>query len=654
MPYQLLRNLFKVRQDKSAPQNKLPNLRTPLILIGSTLAIGVVGITSYLVAKKLIIEQLQDKALLQVRQGTDEIDQWLAICSIEIQTIANTDVARSLNWAVIQPYLNAEIQRTNEFYKIALSLPNGSYYNTEIGKTNANNKDRDFIQKAMAGQVNISDPFISRTTGIPSVAIAAPIRQSYDLTSRPIGVVNGSLKVDRITQVVNRLHYGNGSYAFALNSKGEPIIHPNPALMSTEEKPAPSFLDSTDSNLAALASRMVKQERGIELIPIDGINKYVAYVHLKQANWSIALVIPRENIESQLQALNLLASILGGLLGVAAIIAWRQIQLSQRAKLQVVLLSQQQEKLQQQAQELEQALRQLQQTQAQLIQTEKMSSLSQLVAGVAHEINNPVSFIYSNITPANEYIDDLLRLLQLYQYHYPQPVAEIEDEAEAIELNFLMQDLPKLLNSIKVGAERIKQIVLSLRNFSRLDEADMKLVNIHEGIDSTLIFLESRLKDTPERPAIKIIKEYAELPLVECYAGELNQVFINLLTNAIDAIEETFALHPLTPKDEESNAKSLIKRQGKIRIQTELAADRQIIIRIVDNGVGIPETLQKQLFNPFFTTKPVGKGTGLGLSISYQIVTEKHQGKLQCNSTFGAGTEFLMSIPISQQQQIAA
>ncbi|MDZ8054115.1 MAG: ATP-binding protein [Aulosira sp. ZfuVER01] len=654
MPYLLLREFFKVRQSIPVPKKQLPNLKTPLILIGSTLAIGVIGIASYLIVRELIVQQLQEKALLQVRQGTDEIDQWLAICSIEIQTIANTDVARSLDWKVIQPYLNAEIKRTGEFSKMAVSLPNGSYYNTEVGKADTNNKDRDFIQKAMAGEVNISDPFISRTTGIPSVAIASPIRQSYDLNSRPIGVINGSLKVDRITQVVNRLHYGNGSYAFALNSKGEPIIHPNPALMSTQEKPAPSFLESTDPNLAALASLMVKQQQGIELISIDGTNKYVLYGHLKQANWSIALVIPRENIESQLYALNLLASILGGLLGIAAIIAWRQIQLSQQAKMQVVLLSQQQETLQQQAQELEQALRELQQTQAQLIQAEKMSSLSQLVAGVAHEINNPVSFIYSNITPAHEYIQDLLRLLQLYQHHYPQPAVEIQDEEEAIEFNFLMQDLPKLLNSIKVGAERIKQIVLSLRNFSRLDEAEMKMVNIYEGIDSTLMFLESRLKATPDRTAIEIIKEYADLPLVECYAGELNQVFINLLTNAIDAIEELFVIHRPVTNNEESASTSSRKSKGQIRIQTELTIDQQIIIRIIDNGVGIPEALQKQLFNPFFTTKPVGKGTGLALSISYQIVTEKHQGKLQCNSMFGKGTEFVISLPLHQQRQLAA
>ncbi|OUL32658.1 ATP-binding protein [Nostoc sp. 106C] len=649
-----LRYLFQLEQNENHLKKRSQNLATPLILIGTTFAIGVIGIASYLVVRGLILQQLQEKALLQVRQGTDEIDQWLAICSIEIQTIANTDVARSLNWSLIEPYLKAEIKRTGEFSKIAVSLPDGTYYNTAVGKTDENNKDRDFIKKAIAGQTNISDPFISRTTGIPSVAVASPIRQSYDVTSRPIGVINGSLKVDRITQVVNRLHYGNGSYAFALNSLGEAIVHPNPALMSTVEKPATSFLNSTDPDLAAIARRMVKQQRGIEFISIDGTNKYVAHVPLKQVNWSVALVIPRENIESQIGALNLLASILGGLLGVATIVAWRQIQLSQRAKMQVVLLSQQQNTLQQQAQELEQTLKELQQTQTQLIQTEKMSSLGQLVAGLAHEINNPISFIYSNITPAHEYTQDLLRLLQLYQHHYPNPIPEIEDEAEAIELNFLMEDLPKLLTSMKVGADRIKQIVLSLRNFSRLDEADMKAVNIHEGIDSTLMILESRLRTTSDYSAIEIIKEYGDLPLVECYAGQLNQVFLNILTNAVDAVEDLLAMSQTLREAEAGRSTLLANNKGEIRIQTELTADKQVIIRILDNGVGIPESVQKQLFDPFFTTKPIGKGTGLGLSISYQIITEKHQGKLHCNSSLGKGTEFVIAIPLSQQSQLAA
>ncbi|MBD1936629.1 PAS domain S-box protein [Microcoleus sp. FACHB-68] len=288
--------------------------------------------------------------------------------------------------------------------------------------------------------------------------------------------------------------------------------------------------------------------------------------------------------------------------------------------------------------ELEHALRELQQTQSQLIQSEKMSSLGQLVAGVAHEINNPVSFIYGNIMPAQDYALGLLKLLQLYQEVYPQPPAKIENEIRNIDLEFLAEDLPKLLGSMKVGAERIQEIVRSLRNFSRLDEAQMKEVNIHEGIDSTLMILNSRLRAKSTSPAIEVIKEYGDLPLVECYAGQLNQVFMNLLTNAIDALEER-----------DSRGASL-QQSRQIRIRTSLVNKNKLIISIADNGYGISESAQQKLFDPFFTTKPIGKGTGLGLAISYQIVVEKHKGSLQCVSQVGRGTEFIIEIPIDQHR----
>ncbi|MBD2665698.1 multi-sensor signal transduction histidine kinase [Richelia sinica FACHB-800] len=271
----------------------------------------------------------------------------------------------------------------------------------------------------------------------------------------------------------------------------------------------------------------------------------------------------------------------------------------------------------------------------QLVQSEKMSSLGQLVAGVAHEINNPVTFIYGNLIHAEQYIEDLVELIKLYQQHSSYTVPEIQEKSEAIDTDFLLTDLPKLLNSIKIGAERIREIVLSLRNFSRLDESEMKAVNIHDGINSTLMILEHRLKATSERPAIKLIKEYGKLPLVECYPGQLNQVFMNILANAIDALEEAF-----------TNNEKMTHLQ--ILIKTEVTDAQQVIIRIADNGMGVPEKLQKLLFDPFFTTKPVGKGTGLGLSISYKIITEKHQGKLRCISSPGQGTEFAIAIPLHQ------
>ncbi|MBD2597989.1 PAS domain S-box protein [Nostoc spongiaeforme FACHB-130] len=285
--------------------------------------------------------------------------------------------------------------------------------------------------------------------------------------------------------------------------------------------------------------------------------------------------------------------------------------------------------LRQQAEDLAQTLQELQRTQAQMIQAEKMSSLGQLVAGVAHEINNPVNFIHGNLTHLEEHTEDLLQVINLYQ---AMNLPEFETLSEEIDLDYIQQDLPKILQSMKIGTQRIRQIVLSLRNFSRMDEAEFKDVDIHEGIDSTLMILQHRLKEKPQFPEIQVIRDYASLPLVECYAGQLNQVLMNILTNAIDALEMG------TRKDEPPT----------ITVRTAVIDSDWITIAIADNGMGMSEQIQKQIFNPFFTTKPVGKGTGMGMSISYQIITEKHAGKLECYSQPGQGTEFVITIPICQ------
>ncbi|MCL6433865.1 MAG: PAS domain S-box protein [Leptolyngbyaceae cyanobacterium HOT.MB2.61] len=310
--------------------------------------------------------------------------------------------------------------------------------------------------------------------------------------------------------------------------------------------------------------------------------------------------------------------------------------------------------LKQQAADLEEALQELQQAQAQMIQSEKMSSLGQLVAGVAHEINNPVNFIFGNLTHANGYTRDLLRLLELYKEYYPNPHPAIQAAAEEIDLDFLMEDLPKLLNSMKVGADRIQKIVVSLRTFSRMDEAEMKEVDIHDGINSTLMILQSRIKAHDERPAIEIVKDYGNLPPVECYAGQLNQVFINILSNAIDALEESFASSVKHAELNEGvstpDAQLLtLNSPPTITIRTQCLGNDCIKISIADNGPGIPKEVRQRLFDPFFTTKPVGKGTGMGLSISYQIVAEKHRGSLYCLSEPGKGAEFVIQIPLRQK-----
>jgi PAS domain S-box-containing protein len=290
--------------------------------------------------------------------------------------------------------------------------------------------------------------------------------------------------------------------------------------------------------------------------------------------------------------------------------------------------------------ELEKTLIELQQTQTQMIQSEKMSSLGQMVAGVAHEINNPVNFIHGNLTHACDYTEDLLRLVQLYQQYYPQPVSEIEEELEVIDFEFLQKDLTKLLKSMKVGTERIREIVKSLRTFSRLDEAECKNTEIHEGIDSTLMILQNRLKPKQDYPGIEVFKEYGELPVIQCYAGQLNQVFMNILVNAIDALEE---------RDQKRTLTEIQQHPSKIYIKTQfIEKEEAVSITITDNGLGIPKDIQNRIFDPFFTTKTVGKGTGLGMSISYQIITERHKGSFKCISFPGKGACFVIQIPITQ------
>ncbi|MCW5317286.1 response regulator [Nostoc sp. KVJ3] len=326
---------------------------------------------------------------------------------------------------------------------------------------------------------------------------------------------------------------------------------------------------------------------------------------------------------------------------------------------------------------LQEALDNLKSAQVQQIQNEKMVALGQLVAGLAHEINNPISFIYGNLQYADQYVQDLVDLIEVYQQEYPKPTSKVQQISKDIDLNFVVKDLQNLIGAMYRGSDRIREIVLALQHFSRHDEAEMKRVNIHEDIENTLVMLQHRLREAADRPAIVVVKDYGNLPLVTCYASELNQVFMHLLNNAIDAIEEAVGNqssdpYSLTPLESSCSTTALRASCGggdtpisalgetskpqwllptpQIRIHTEVTDLNMIRIAIADSGLGIKESLRSRLFDPFFTTKAVGKGSGLGLSISYQIIVQKHRGNITCNSSVGQGAEFAIEIPIEQPE----
>ena len=628
-----------------------------LVLIGSTiLAVGATALSSYQIVRGLILNSLETNAIMQVQKAGDEIDGWLTSLRSQVEVLANTPAVRSLDWSVAEPYLQLEQDRLSDFYMLLVAKPDGSNYTTIKGLS-PNIKDRIYFRRAVAGEANVDDPIIGRITGTWNAHITAPIwsvprcqggqtskRAAIRVRSlaffhlsnipcqqaRPIGVFSGSVAVKHVSEIVEKISGGEGSYAFALDSQGHPIAHPNKRLVEKSN----SFLTFADPTLARISQAMVNHQRGIQLVQMEGKWVYVAYLPLRQANWSLALVIPRANLERQLVPLNLLASVLGVLLVMATLIALRQIQSFEQTRTY--------------AKQLKSTLTELQNTQAQLIQTEKMSSLGQLVAGVAHEINNPVNFIYGNIAHASQYIQDLLYLVRLYQQRCPHSSDVIQAEVDAIDLEFLVEDLPKTLASMKIGAERIREIVLSLRNFSRLDEAEMKLADLHQGIESTLLILQNRLKAKPDYPGIEVIKEFGNLPKIECYPGQLNQVFMNVFSNAIDALElvvnrQLSAVSSIKQRTTDHGPQTI----PTIQIRTEVINDR-VFIRIKDNGPGMTAEVGARIFDPFFTTKAVGQGTGLGLAVSYQIVVEKHGGALKCLSELGQGAEFWIELPTRQ------
>ncbi|MGG6297122.1 sensor histidine kinase [Leptolyngbya sp. AN02str] len=748
--------------------------------------VGIGTTVCFRLIQGLMLENLKTQMLSDVEHGAHQIDNWLTARRIEVEMLANTPKVQSMDWEEAGPYLTAEELRIGQFSTFTLINPDGSYYNTDFGLTGFNLSDRPWFQKALAGEAAFSDPIVARSLNLPVVTISAPIRQVGQTTS--IGVLGGAIAIDTVTAVVNAIPQVEGSYAFALNSQGVAITHPNSDYVSHGNDLIPSLVQSEDTELGAIAAAMVAGRQNVVKATLDGKSYYVAYMTLNEVDWSLALAVPSQAIDSQLYPLYLMASVMAALLLIAMFGAWKQLLLLEKTRKlaaqelvknrinsriretlnlscilqaaiddlgnqldldhvlfgwfvpssqqfeivqafpvtsyralaplqpkpgetladclaeqlglylisddgykpihagtysalaipgdadrtgyligvdakkltksqQSVLVSVsdqlaiaiKQVSLYQQTQEqvgvLNDTLNTLKATQLQLVQSEKMSSLGQMVAGIAHEINNPVNFIHGNISHASDYTSELLDLISVYQEEYPHASSRIQNKVEAVELEFLKEDLPKLLSSIQVGAHRIREIVQSLRTFSRLDEAEVKDVDIHEGIDSTLMILQSRLKPTGNRPGIEIVKQYGNIPLVECYAGQLNQVFMNIISNAIDALEE---------HDRQRSEEELQHTPSTIAIATQLIEPGWIRIHIADNGPGIPNDVAPRIFDPFFTTKLVGKGTGMGLAISYQIVTERHRGRITCHSTPGCGTEFMIEIPVEQHVADAA
>ena len=457
-------------------------------------------------------------------------------------------------------------------------------------------------------------------------ATVEKIRQSLDIDTifaTSTEEVRRLLEVDRVTIYRFRADWSGEFVAESLAQGWTPVREIVPAMSTTGVAASGNYLQETQSGDFANSKTLVIKD----IYSSDDSIPYIALIELMEAR--AYMIVPIFQGEK-----------LWGLLAAYQNIKprdWQEdeVDLLMQIGTQLGVGLQQAELLEQtqrQKEELTQTLKELQHTQSQLIQSEKMAGLGQLVAGVSHEINNPISFIYGNITYVTEHAENLFKILRLYQKQYPKATGEIQKQAAALDLDFISDDLPKTLTSMKMGAERISRLVLSLRSFSRLDEVGMKPVDLHEGIDSTLLILQHRLQSQTNSFAIEVVKQYGELPPLVCYAAQINQVFMNILNNAIDAVEKS------------ANSGKIIDNP-KIWIRTEVIEGNTILIWIADNGCGIPEIMRARIFEPFFTTKEPGKGTGLGLSISYQIIVEKHGGQLKYVSEPGNGSEFCIQIP---------